>query len=78
MQGHILTERQREIAQDLSRRTGKSIDDSMKQALAEVPLGRYGTPEEIGYLVAFLASDKASYITGAMIPIDGGMIRSEL
>jgi len=50
----------------------------MKQTLVEVPLGRYGTPEEIGYLVAFLVSDKASYITGAMIPIDGGMIRSEL
>jgi 3-oxoacyl-[acyl-carrier protein] reductase len=78
MQGHILTDRQREIAEDTSRRTGKSIDDAIKQALADVPLGRYGTPEEIGYLVAFLASDKASYITGAMIPIDGGMIRSEL
>ena len=78
MQGHILTDRQREIAEDNSRRTGKSIDEAMKQALADVPLGRYGTPEEIGYLVAFLASDKASYITGAMIPIDGGMIRSEL
>ena len=78
MQGHILTDRQREIAEDTSRRTGKNIDDSMKQALADVPLGRYGTPEEIGYLVAFLASDKASYITGTMIPIDGGMIRSEL
>ena len=78
MQGHILTDRQREIAEDLSLRTGKSVDDAMKQALADVPLGRYGTPEEIGYLVAFLASDKASYITGTMIPIDGGMIRSEL
>lgn len=78
MQGHILTDRQREIAEDTSRRTGKSIDDAMKQVLLDVPLGRYGTPEEIGYLVAFLASDKASYITGTMIPIDGGMIRSEL
>jgi 3-oxoacyl-[acyl-carrier protein] reductase len=78
MQGHILTDRQREIADDTSRRTGKSVDDAMKQALLDVPLGRYGTPEEVGYLVAFLASDKASYITGAMIPIDGGMIRSEL
>ncbi len=76
MQGHILTDRQREIAEDISRRTGKSIDDAMKQALAEVPLGRYGTPEEVGCLVAFLASDKASYINGAMIPLDGGMIKS--
>jgi 3-oxoacyl-[acyl-carrier protein] reductase len=78
MQGHILTGRQREIAEDLSRRTGKSIDDAMKQALVEVPLGRHGTPEEVGYLVAFLASDKASYVNGAMIPIDGGMIRATL
>jgi 3-oxoacyl-[acyl-carrier protein] reductase len=76
MQGHILTDRQREIAKDIASRTGKTIDDAMKQALLEVPLGRYGSPEEIGYLVAFLASDKASYINGAMIPIDGGMIRS--
>jgi 3-oxoacyl-[acyl-carrier protein] reductase len=78
MQGHILTDRQRQIAEDLSRRTGKSVEESMKQALAEVPAGRYGTVDEIGYLVAFLASDKASYINGAMIPIDGGMLRSSL
>src|SRR2546425_3755653 len=76
MQGHILTDRQREIAKDVSSRTGMTVDDAMKQVLVEVPLGRYGTPEEVGYLVAFLSSDKASYINGAMIPIDGGMIRS--
>ena len=73
-----MTARQKEIAEDISRRTGKSIDDAMKQALVDVPLGRYGTPEEVGYLVAFLGSDKASYINGAMIPIDGGMIRATL
>ena len=78
MQGHILTDRQREIAEDVSRRTGKPVEDAMKQVLVEVPLGRYGTSEEVGHLVAFLASDKASYINGAMIPIDGGMIRSSL
>jgi len=78
MQGHILTDRQRVIAEDVSRRTDMPIDEAMKQALVDVPLGRYGTPEEIGYLVAFLASDKASYINGAMISIDGGMIRSAM
>ena len=78
MQGHILTDRQREIAEDVSRRTRIPVDDAMKQALVDVPLGRYGTPEEVGYLVAFLASDKASYINGAMIPIDGGLIRATL
>ncbi len=76
MQGHILTDRQRQIAEDVSRRTGKSVEDAMKQVLVDVPVGRHGTIEEIGYLAAFLASDKASYINGAMIPIDGGMIKS--
>src|SRR5215831_1742258 len=50
MQGHILTDRQREIASDTSKRTGKSIEESMKLALADVPLARYGTPEEVGNL----------------------------
>ena len=76
MQGRILTDRQREIAEDVSSRTGKTVDDAMKQVLLEVPLGRYGTSEEVGYLVAFLASDKASYINGAMILLDGGLTKS--
>ena len=41
-----------------------------------VPLKRLGKPEEYGYLVNFLASDKASYITGSSIPIDGGLLKS--
>jgi len=44
-------------------------------AEAEVPLGRFGTPDEVSGLVAFLASDRASYITGAMIDVAGGMGR---
>ncbi|MEO1010947.1 MAG: SDR family oxidoreductase [Bacteroidota bacterium] len=43
---------------------------------AKVPLGRIGSPEEYGYLTAFLASDKAAYITGTQIPIDGGLLKS--
>lgn len=76
MQGHILTDRQTQVAQDISSRTGKSLNEAMKQMLQDVPLGRYGTTEEVGNLVAFLASDKAAYINGAMIAIDGGLIRS--
>lgn len=76
MQGHILTDRQRQVAQDLSSRTGKSLDESMKQMLQDVPMARYGTSEEVGHLVAFLASNKASYINGTMLAIDGGLIRS--
>ena len=40
----------------------------------KVPLGRFGTPEEVGQLAVFLASDKAAYITGAVVKIDGGLI----
>ncbi len=52
----------------------QSLTDLQKQAILEqVPLGRFGTPEEVGELVNFLASDSAGYITGAIIPLDGGV-----
>ena len=76
MQGHILTDRQRQVAQDVSSRTGKSLEESMNQMLRDVPAGRYGLTDEVGYLVAFLASEKAAYINGTMLAIDGGLIRS--
>lgn len=76
MQGHILTDRQRQVAQDTSLRIGKSLEEAMKLMLQDVPQGRYGSVEEVGNLVAFLASDKASYINGTMLTIDGGLIRS--
>ncbi len=47
-----------------------------REAGKDVPAGRLGTPEEYGDLVAFLASERAGYITGVSIPIDGGMLRS--
>ncbi len=43
--------------------------------MAEIPLGRWGKPEEIGNLAVFLASDDAGYITGSTYYIDGGMLR---
>jgi len=42
----------------------------------QVPVKRIGSPKEYGYLVAFLASDKAAFITGTNIPIDGGLLKS--
>ncbi len=76
MQGHILTDRQRQVAEDIASRTGESVESAMKSMVSQVPTGRYGTPEEVGHLVAFLASEKASYINGTMLTIDGGLIKS--
>ena len=67
--------------------TGRSATDRLAELLArrsesrsglasEVPAGRLGTPEEYGDLVAFLCSERAAYLTGAVIPLDGGLLRS--
>lgn len=53
-----------------------SWEEMEKGAVKEVPAGRLGTPEEFGDLVAFVCSERASYLTGAVIPLDGGMLRS--
>jgi len=45
----------------------------MRDTVGAIPMGRLGKPEEVGDLVAFLASDRASYITGSSVVIDGGM-----
>ena len=42
-------------------------------AEATVPLGRLGTPEDVGGVVAFLCSEQAGYVTGALVPVDGGL-----
>lgn len=49
-------------------------DDIKKASLSAIPLGRWGTVEEIAYAVAFLASDEAAYITGHVLSVDGGMV----
>jgi 3-oxoacyl-[acyl-carrier protein] reductase len=53
-----------------------SLEAAEEAAKGEVPAGRLGRPEEYGDLVAFLCSERAAYVTGAVIPIDGGMLRS--
>ena len=53
-----------------------SIDAAEAQAAQDVPAGRLGQPEEYGDLVAFLCSERAAYLTGTVIPLDGGLLRS--
>jgi 3-oxoacyl-[acyl-carrier protein] reductase len=69
--GRIHTERLDELDQANAARTGRSLEDIRKESIATIPLGRLGRPEELGNLVAFLASSAASYITGQAIMVDG-------
>jgi 3-oxoacyl-[acyl-carrier protein] reductase len=48
-------------------------EDRKKEILASVPLGRYASPEEVAGVVTWLASDAGAYVTGAVIPVDGGL-----
>ena len=49
-------------------------DDTIQMLIDETPLGRLGQPEDIAHAVAFLASEKASFITGQILTVDGGFI----
>ena len=60
----------------LTKMYGGSIEEAERYASEDVPAGRLGTPEEYGDLVAFLCSERAGYLTGAVIPLDGGLTRS--
>jgi 3-oxoacyl-[acyl-carrier protein] reductase len=64
------------FATDRMAELGGSIEQVEAAARGEVPAGRLGTVEEYGDLVAFLCSDRAAYVTGTVIPIDGGLTRS--
>ena len=78
MPGYIKTERVMEIAREKARTEGISIEEFLDSMINRIPTHRMGIPEEIGYLTAFLASEHASYINGAIIPIDGGLLNSSL
>ena len=74
--GRIDTERAQKLNKARADRLGRPVQEINKEMAAEVPLGRYGTAEEAADLIVFLGSDRASYVTGTTIQVDGGLIRA--
>ncbi len=70
--GATLTSRVREGLAVEAKMTGLGEAELLKRSEARIPLGRLGTPEEVARVALFLASDQASYVTGAIVPMDGG------
>ena len=73
--GAIATDRLVEVHRARAERQGVRLEDVQAEETRQIPLGRLGTPEEIADVIAFLVSPRASYLTGAILQVDGGMYR---
>ena len=76
--GIIYTDRIVELTQARAAANGTSPEEEAEALKAEIPMGRLGDPAEFANAAVFLASEAASYITGATIQVDGGVVKSLL
>src|SRR4029077_19820737 len=76
--GRIATDRLTYLDDANAKKAGITADEQRQRALSTIPMGRYGDPDEFGRAAAFLLSDAASYITGAAVQVDGGLIKGLL
>jgi 3-oxoacyl-[acyl-carrier protein] reductase len=74
--GRVATARVAGLDARRARDAGVAVEEVERAAIARIPLGRYGDPMEVGRLGAFLLSPAASYVNGAIVPIDGGMVKA--
>lgn len=76
--GYTRTERLEQLMQARAAREGISVEAATDLRIAEIPMRRLGEPREFAALAAFLASERAGYITGVSVPVDGGWVRGLL
>jgi 3-oxoacyl-[acyl-carrier protein] reductase len=74
--GRFATPRIVQVDTDRASREGRALEEVQAAARAAIPVGRDGDPAEMGDLVAFMCSERAAYLNGALVPLDGGMLRS--
>jgi 3-oxoacyl-[acyl-carrier protein] reductase len=74
--GRLGTDRIAQLDAARAERTGLTIEETRRRMIETIPLGRYGDPTELGRVARFPLSPAASYVTGAIVPVDGGMIRA--
>ncbi len=74
--GRVSTDRIAHLDGLRAEASGRSIEDIQQEMVGRIPLGRYGDPTEVGRVGAFLLSPAASYVSGAIVPVDGGMVRA--
>ena len=73
--GRIHTGRVKEFDELNAKKAGTTVDEQIKRSSSTIPMGRYGEPDEFAAAAIFLLSDAASYITGATLQVDGGMLK---
>jgi 3-oxoacyl-[acyl-carrier protein] reductase len=73
--GYTQTERQEELTEAKARAAGQAKEELKEMRAAEIPMRRFADPEEIAAAIAFLASERASYITGVTLQVDGGWVK---
>jgi 3-oxoacyl-[acyl-carrier protein] reductase len=74
--GFIQTDRSDEVIADIARRQKVTLEAAREILLRDIPLGRIGTTDELARTILYLGSELSAYVTGAMIPVDGGRLRS--